>query len=134
MTDEPLPSFWAEPGEHALPGGTWQRENLAGRMLVNEVNRIGREIENLERCGSPATRGLTTSYSGSSSLLLPDYVPFWETLALNFSTSITNLSWIPSEIVSIPSSAATEKVSFRPSTLSSFTFTVTVSPGGVAAV
>jgi len=40
---------------------------------------------------------------------------------------------VPSEILSTPSSAIIEKVSFFPSIFSNFIFTVTVRPGGVAA-
>jgi len=44
-----------------------------------------------------------------------------------------NLSRVPSDILSTPSAAMLEKVSFRPSTLSDFTMPVTINPGGVAA-
>jgi hypothetical protein len=54
--------------------------------------------------------------------------------SLNFSASIINLSCVPSEILSTPSCPTIEKKSFLPSTFSNVTFTVTVSPGGVAAI
>src|SRR5690348_3256298 len=95
---------------------------VRGRMLRPEVDG---------EVAQRAFRHHTLSAAVAASAAL---AAFATTLALNFSHGTTKRSWRPLPIWSTPSCATTLKEIFRPATSVHSTSTVTLNPGGVAAV